>query len=647
MINKRWQGALNKLNLQAPFIGVWQLTRPTALQLSEQQINIPSLCLHSYAKSQVCLKSQWQANASWQGSMTGKLYLEHLATLLPESLHIDMPLDLHAAFQGKDKNLQQAQFNLNSSSGLIRYELANHIIRTAIKPSYLTARFDKNALQVALRLDLSGNNLITTSFTLPKFNFNNIRTDKQIILGQINFLLNNLTPIALIIPDVLSSKGSLQANFNVTGTIKHPLLKGKASLADGEIKIPDTKIALRKIALNAQGVGSKIDFLITAYAGQKLVTIKGLTDLAQKGFLTDATITGDNLLVLDTPKYTFYASPNLRLQINGLNINLTGQIDVPQGVIHILNLEQETLLPEGEVIFIGENPRKKSTPWKVFTNLIVRLGKNIRIDSVHVKGKLTGELTINHQPGQITSGVGRIDIINGVYENFGRQLSISRNSGIIYRRNPINNPFLNFQVVTKVNITDALSIQQLGTSELSIGANVTGTADSPHVTLFSSSGSLSQADILSYLLLGTSSSGASPKNVGLLLQALDTLPFLKKTQRGEGFANQIRRGLGFSEFGFASETNYTRTGEPSPTAAQTSYFVVGKRITPHLYFRYKFDPFTSVNFFQLTYLISKNWSIQAETDGANRSGADILYTIQAGTPITVEKKDVAKATSAK
>ena len=189
-----------------------------------------------------------------------------------------------------------------------------------------------------------------------------------------------------------------------------------------------------------------------------------------------------------------------------------------------------------------------------------------------------------------------------------------------------------------------MSQQQLGTNEITVGMNIAGTSDSPQITLFSSAGNLSQADMLSFLLLGTSSSGISPTNMNLLLQALNTLPL---TRRGagsvEGITNQVKQGLGLSELGVESEPTFGPTGEVIPTATPTSYFVVGKRITSKIYFRYKYDPFTSMNLFQLNYLLSTNWSLQLETDGSTQSGIDLLYTIQTGTSLAANKKQTPSA----
>ena len=57
--------------------------------------------------------------------------------------------------------------------------------------------------------------------------------------------------------------------------------------------------------------------------------------------------------------------------------------------------------------------------------------------------------------------------------------------------------------------------------------------------------------------------------------------------------------------------------------------VVGKYLSPRLYVTYGLGLFEPVSTFKIRYLLSREWSLQAEQSGT-ATGADILYSIERG-----------------
>ena len=633
-----WQGTVQSLRLAAPVVGIWNISQPAALSISPQQVAIPALCLQSVAKSQACIVGQWRSSDNaWQVGLTGKLNFQQVASLAPEQLNINMPMDLHLSAAGVGKTLAQAEFTGTTPAGEIHFSGENpytlHVNSTKI-----SAKLTKNAILTNIDLELADHNFVTAEFSLPQTSATTWISKDQPLQGKIAVSLNNLAPLQALAPDLINTKGKLQGQFTVSGTLAKPLISGPATLEGGEIKIPGLNIQLSQINLALDARGSELNYTLNATSAGQPLKLVGKTLLDQPQFPTELTLTGDTVLLVDTPTYTVYVSPNIKIALKAGTIAISGSVDVPKGVLHQLEFQSETTLPEAEVVYIGEHPMAPTTPWNMHMQLTVNLGKDVKVNTSQVKGDLHGSLTLSSQPGQVILANGRIDLTNGSLTLYGRDLTIAPGSGIIYRQNPLSNPTLSIQALSRILITDPVSLQQLGTNELTVGINIGGIPISPQITLFSSAGNLSQADILSFLLLGTSSAGISPTNMNLMLQALNTLPFTKKgTGSVEGLTNQVKQGLGLSELGVESEPTFGPMGEVVPTTAPTSYFVVGKRITSRIYFRYKYDPFNSGNLFQLNYLFSQNWSLQLETDGGAQSGADILYTIQTGSSKAADK----------
>lgn len=642
LVNESWQGTLNKLSVSAPQAGAWTLQNPTALILSQKKIDIQPLCLQSPLNSKLCFQGNWlQGSQAWSGSIDGRLNLQQVTAFLPNSWNVNLFLNVHGNANGIGKKIQAADFKALGKMGQLTYHSQDYNFKAAINSIGLTAHLSDKGLNSHFNLDLENQNTLTADFKFPGIVTTDIFRKTQSLQGKINLELNDFSFVEHLIPSIITPKGKLYGNFTIGGTMGTPEINGEAGLERGDIKIPGLNIQLNTLALKVHSKGPVVNYVFSALSVKQPIIFSGQTDISKPGFPTEADFISNNVLLGDTSRFTFYLSPNVHISFKDHDVKLTGMINIPQAVIKQLDFYTQTTLPENEVVFIGEQPFAKATPWNITTQITINLGADVKVDTPTFKSKLTGSVTLISDPKQVLLAQGSINLVGGTLNVFGRELTLTPGSSVIYRRNPIDNPFLSLQAVTKVIITDALTQQQLGTNEITVGMNVGGNAKSPQITLFSSAGNLSQADMLSYLLVGTSSAGISPLNMNLMLQALNSLPLTKQGAGNvESITQQIKQGLGFSELGIESgEATFSPTGEPIPTSTPSSYFVVGKKLTSRIYFRYLYDPFNQVNYFQLSYLFTKNWSVRIETDAQNASGADVLYSFEAGMPQTPEQRN--------
>ncbi len=642
LIKDNWQGTLNKLNISAPNTGAWTLQSPTALILSQKKIGVQPLCLQSPLSSKICFQGNWlQASDAWSGSIDGRINLQQIMAFLPNSWNVNLFLNVHGNANGVGKKILAADFKALGKMGELSHHSENSNFKAVIDNIGWTAQLNDKGLNSHFNLNIENQNTLTADFKFPGIITTDIFRKTQPLQGKIDLELNDFSFTEQLIPSIVTPKGKFHGNFTIGGTMGMPEINGEAGLERGDVKIPGLNIQLNTLALKVHSKGPVINYVLSALSVKQPIIFSGQTDISKPGFPTEADFISNNVLLGDTSRFTFYLSPNVHISYRDHDVKLTGMINIPQAVIKQLDFYTQTTLPENEVIFIGEQPLAKPTPWNITTEITINLGNDVTVDTPTLKSKLTGSLTLISEPKQVLLARGSINLVGGIYNVFGRNLTITPGSSIIYRRNPVDNPFLSLQAVTKVIITDALTQQQLGTNEITVGMNIGGNAKNPQITLFSSAGNLSQADMLSYLLVGTSSAGISPLNMNLMLQALNSLPLTKQSAGNvESITEQIKQGLGFSELGIESgEASFSPTGVPIPTSTPPSYFVVGKKLTSRIYFRYLYDPFNQVNYFQLSYLFTKNWSVRIETDAQNASGADILYSFEAGMPQTPEQRN--------
>ena len=196
------------------------------------------------------------------------------------------------------------------------------------------------------------------------------------------------------------------------------------------------------------------------------------------------------------------------------------------------------------------------------------------------------------------------------------------------------------EATRKVTASAGSQIQAFASEKIIVGMNIHGPLNNPDINLFSSSGNLSQSDILSYILTGASSNngslfGAQNTNArGSLSYTSNILDAVKLGASGvggtESLLQKIQSGLGFSELGIESDTTMDAIG--NPLGNQTN-FVIGRHLTKNLYLRYTrgiYGPgLAQENLITLRYLFRHNWAIQLESSEFSNTavwGADILYT---------------------
>ena len=159
------------------------------------------------------------------------------------------------------------------------------------------------------------------------------------------------------------------------------------------------------------------------------------------------------------------------------------------------------------------------------------------------------------------------------------------------------------------------------TPTMILGLNVQHTLMHPIITFFSQPAGLSQADILSYLLVGRPANQATNADKQVLLSAVSALN-LSGASVGN-LTNQLKNKLGLSELGIETESEY----DQDASLTQNTSLVLGKYLTPRLYINYSIGLLEPINTFRVRYTLSKRWVIQGQTSQYGR-GADLFYSIE-------------------
>ena len=191
---------------------------------------------------------------------------------------------------------------------------------------------------------------------------------------------------------------------------------------------------------------------------------------------------------------------------------------------------------------------------------------------------------------------GSVKVINGVYKAYGQDLKITH--GRLVFNGPIDNPGMDIKAVRNLPDVEA-------------GIHLTGTVQKPKTKLFSNDPSLSQTDILSYLLTGRKLAEASGDESSMLLSAITSLG----VSGGEGIARNIGTTLGLDSVNINSDNGL-----------DSSELELGKRLGPDLYLKYIVGIFDALQHVAIEYRVNKHLTLEAQS-GTNQ-GFDLIYKIE-------------------
>jgi translocation and assembly module TamB len=218
------------------------------------------------------------------------------------------------------------------------------------------------------------------------------------------------------------------------------------------------------------------------------------------------------------------------------------------------------------------------------------LGSDFRVSGRGLDTRLAGTVDIEGSSLGTPRLVGLIRTVGGTYEAYGQRMNIER--GELRFTGAADNPALDILAV-RPNMTQK------------VGVLVSGRAQSPHVELYSEAG-LSEAETLSYLVLGRSAAGGGADSA--LLQRAAAALLAGRGGTGKGIAGR----LGLDDLAVRNDTT---TG---------AVVRVGKRFGDNFYAAYERSLSGAIGTLFIFYDVSKRVTVRAEA--GERAGLDLIFT---------------------
>jgi translocation and assembly module TamB len=220
----------------------------------------------------------------------------------------------------------------------------------------------------------------------------------------------------------------------------------------------------------------------------------------------------------------------------------------------------------------------------------IDLGPDFRVSGRGVDTRLAGTVQVQGASLGMPQMTGLIRTVGGTFEAYGQRMNIER--GELRFIGPPDNPAL-----------DVLALRPNATQK--VGVMVTGRAQAPHIELYSEGG-LSDAETLSQVVLGRSSSGGGAETA--LLQRAATALLAGKKGSGKGLA----ASLGVDDLTVA------------PDSTSGAVVRVGKRFATNFYAAYERSLAGATGTLFIFYDVSQRFTVRAEA--GDRTGVDLIFT---------------------
>jgi translocation and assembly module TamB len=625
----RWQGKLQQLTASTASAGYWQLQVPSTLKLSATKIELTRTCLQNTRTVNFCTQLNWQknANSAVQATLTN-LPLNIIQAFLPEDAELTGIVNgIIKASMGTNGALK-SEAMIKMSQGIFKAPLEEEKFKTFHhKDGIITLKItQRKGLAANLTLNLfdkssSKKSGLKGTLNLPRFTHFPPK-DKQPMQGRFELNVGDLSILPAFVPQAENAKGQVNMDVKLGGTLNNPEIKGLIRVANAAADLPDLGLELKKLNVEIKNKGrNTLQLDASVNSGEGQLTVDGKMKLLSfTDWTTDLKIRGRNFEVANMPEAWVLATPKIDIAMKPGNINVTGDVTIPEALITPTLAGSGAVSVSDDVIIVNpKNPMekpKKASGWDIYHNVKLILGEDVTFEAVGFRSRFGGSLVASNQPHQrrktsvskdkdikadkITIGNGELQILDGSYKAYGQNLKVDRGR-VYFTGGPIENPGLDIRAYRR--------IKRQGNEDVIAGVYIHGTAQSPKITLYSNP-TLDQSNTLSYIVLGKPVAQVAEGEGKALLSAAIAM----RLQKGDSLVQKIGQRFGLDEAKISSEAG---VGEAA--------LVLGKYLNPRLYVSYGIGLFDGSKVLRMRYELTKHLTLETET--GTQSGVDLRYTI--------------------
>lgn len=630
-----WALQFEQSKLQANEFGHWYIIQPKPITFDQSTLNfqIPTLCLTSTTQF-LCGKLNFSP-ITYQGGITAHLdptpwiqfYLPQLSTQngyfnINSNFYLTQFLPSWISAQ---LNVDKTQVELTAPSNALNQSIQSSTL------DYLHLNFAQIGSQVIFNGKTSMNNKSKINFNVQLDDAYDLKSLMHApIKGDLNVIFPEISLLSFVVKYPLNLTGSFFSHLKFRGNVNKPVVSGEAQLKDTNITLYNFNTQIKNINLLASG--SQYQWILKgdAFSNNNPINLAGELKW-ENGLYFKSTVKGNKLLLVNIPPMKIIASPDLSFSYDKL-LKFSGSIDIDEAKIqadNLPNLSSNNAMIQ-DIVYVNQNNQpldtSKPTPFKM--NLHLNLGNDLKVYGFGIQTYLLGQITIKSLPQQSPFGIGKISLKDAIYTYYGKEFHITDNSSLTFTNSDLDNPYLNITANYQIPAQQQLSTN----APENIGVHITGPLKNPTINFFSTP-AMSQANILSYIILGQTLDNSDNFSKDQQQQLSSAALALALNGGSSAILQDVQNRFGITDISFGTiqqgqvlTDQLTTASSPNsqdPNQNNTALFV-GKALSPHLYINYGVGIFTGEQLFQAIYRLNRNWRLQADYTSLD-TGADIIY----------------------
>ena len=595
-----WSGQLAQATLTPAGGEPWSLEEEAALRVSAGGLRLEPACFRSTG-SRACVDLDLVARDQRIAFRLRDFDLHHLKAWMPPQWAVRGTLGGTAAMQIAGGELAAFTADLEGSAGAIEGDG----VRMDFGPAHLRVEPEDGRLAATLHLAPAGGAIDGEVWISP----GGPLLDRP-MLGELKVKLPDLAWLPVLSPEIAAAQGSIDADLNVSGTLRGPALDGRLQVAGGRVKLATPGIELTDITASFdRGRAAPLKARVSAKSGQGQFTLEGVLKSMQPKLAGTFTLKGEEVQGFNTPELHAWITPDLTLALDGRSAKLTGTVTVPRAEITPRQLEAGGVAPSSDQVLVSRDDSEVHSAMLIETDVRIVLGDKVRFDGLGLKTRLEGAIAAHDEPGRPTTGRGELHLVGGRYKAYGQDLQIETGR-LLFNGGRITDPAIDLSAYRK-------PVEDLNDPrhDVKVGLRARGTLEAPQFSLYSEP-AMTQEEQLSWLVLGRSLDTTLKSQQST--QVSGAAASLGLTG-GDLLAQQLAPRLGFDEVSVGA-----KPGETADLARLT----IGKYLSPKLFVSYGVGLFQPGHFFRMQYSLSKRFKLIGES-GATQGG-DVLYTVESG-----------------
>jgi translocation and assembly module TamB len=608
-LNKKtyqYRFTMNRLKAAYQKLAPWTLASPASGIVSADAQSLKNACLTS-GGARLCITGSHDAKASVGHIKLSNFDYSYAKSFFPQGLGATGAISGTVDARVPTGGSPDVEADLRTMAGRVTMNNVNgKAVRVLdMQPGQISAKMHDNGVKAKVDLPLNSSSGVQAQVDIAP---GKSALTEHALSGRVRLSLASLDFIEKLSPEVATFDGNINGDLRLSGTVAKPSVLGNAAINASRIVLVTPGLTLTGVKLAAIGHGTNIGIQAAAKSGGGNLNANGNIALKANGQDVDLTIKGDRFQMANTPEAKAYVSPDLAVKVTPAKVDVTGSVTIPEASITPRNLPASgvTTVSSDQVIVTNKPAAKKAAARAIHADVKVILGKKVRVEAFGLKANLEGALRVVQQPGNVPTGSGAINIVNGSYKAYGQNLDIQKGK-ILFAGGPVSEPGLDFRAARYPN------------NNVTVGVQVQGTLTSPQLTLFSKP-SMTQSETLSWLLLGRPLNSTNGQQSSVVARAALALGSSKGNQYLQGIGNKV----GLDHVGIGAPPGEGGAGKDNGT--DNTALTVGKYLSPRLYISYGLGLFNQVSTVSMRYTLSSHWNLETTSSGKS-TGGDLIYTI--------------------